>query len=79
MLDIKDLYEKDYLGKKVEICGWIKNHRKQANICFIDMYDGTIINTLQVVYDNNLSNYDKYDNFINIVFYTNLVILKYLM
>ena len=37
MLDIKDLYEKDYLGKKVEICGWIKNHRKQANICFIYM------------------------------------------
>ena len=32
MLDIKDLYEKDYLGKEVEICGWIKNHRKQANM-----------------------------------------------
>ena len=63
MLDIKDLYEKDYLGKEVEICGWIKNHRKQANIGFIDMYDGTIINTLQVVYDNNLSNFDEITKF----------------
>lgn len=63
MLDIKYLYEKDYLGKEVEICGWIKNHRKQANIGFIDMYDGTIINTLQVVYDNNLSNFDEITKF----------------
>ena len=27
-------------------------------------------------YDNNLSNYDKYDNFINIVFYTNFVVFE---
>lgn len=58
MLDIKDLYKESYIDQKITICGWVKNHRKQATMGFIDMFDGTTTNTLQVVYDNNLSNFE---------------------
>ena len=27
MIDIRDLYEKDYIGKEITISGWIRNHR----------------------------------------------------
>ena len=58
MLDIKDLYKENYIDKNITICGWVKNHRKQATMGFIDMFDGTILKSLQVVYDNNLSNFE---------------------
>ena len=48
----------NYIDKNITICGWVKNHRKQATMGFIDMFDGTILKSLQVVYDNNLSNFE---------------------
>ena len=59
MLDIKDLYEKDYIDKEIKISGWIKNHRKQAHFGFIDLSDGTYFKSLQVVYDDKLKNLDE--------------------
>ena len=53
-MDIKELYESDYIGKKVKIQGWIRNHRKQAQMGFIDLSDGTTFSHLQVVYDDKL-------------------------
>lgn len=58
-MDIKDLYRNDYLNKNIKISGWIRNHRKQANFGFIDLSDGTIIKTLQVVYTNELNNFNE--------------------
>ena len=58
-MDIKQLYEKDYIDQKIMVQGWVKNHRKQAQFGFIDLFDGTTFKTLQVVYDNNLSNFDE--------------------
>ena len=29
MLDVKDILSGDYVGKKVTVCGWVRNHRKQ--------------------------------------------------
>ena len=57
-MDIKELFEKDYIGKEVTICGWIRNHRKQKDFAFISLSDGTTINNLQVVYDSNIENYE---------------------
>ena len=57
-MDIKELYEKNYIGEKIEISGWVRNHRKQAHFGFIDLYDGTTIKNLQVVYDDALSNFE---------------------
>ena len=54
MLDIKNLYESDFLNKEIKISGWVKNHRKQAHFGFIDLSDGTCFKNLQVVYDDSL-------------------------
>ncbi len=59
MLDIKDLYEKNYIDKEIEISGWIKSHRKQSHFGFIDLSDGTYFKSLQVVYDDKLKNFDE--------------------
>ena len=58
-MDIKDLFKESYIGKQVTSSGWIRNHRKSSNFAFIVLSDGTTINTLQVVYDTSLSNYEE--------------------
>ncbi len=61
MLDLKDIYKdyKSYLNKDITLQGWIKNHRKQKEFGFIDFNDGTYFKNLQVVYDNELSNFEE--------------------
>jgi len=58
-MDIRELYEKDYINKEIKVQGWVKNHRKQAHFGFIDLYDGTTFKTLQVVYDDTLENFEE--------------------
>lgn len=58
-MEIKELYEKDYLNKEVEINGWIRTNRKQAHFGFIDLYDGTCFKTIQIVYEDSLSNFNE--------------------
>lgn len=57
-MDIKDI-TKDLIGKEITICGWVKNHRKQATFGFINLFDGTCTNSLQVVYDNTLKDFEE--------------------
>ena len=58
-MDIKELFCGDFIDKKISVSGWVKNHRKQAHFGFIDVYDGTTFKTLQVVYDDNLKEFDE--------------------
>lgn len=60
-MDLRDLFKstKDYIGKEVTICGWIRNHRDQKTFGFIDFSDGTHQNHLQVVYDEKLENFES--------------------
>ena len=58
-MDIKDIFTKDYLNKEITVCGWIRNHRKQANFGFISLSDGTIQNCLQVVYTKDLEDFEE--------------------
>ncbi len=57
-MDIKELYESDFIGKKIRVQGWVRNHRKQAQLGFIDLSDGTCFLHLQVVYDDKLPFFD---------------------
>jgi len=61
MLDLKDIYLNplNYINKKVQLQGWIKNHRKQKEFGFIDFNDGTCFKSLQVVYDNSLEDFEN--------------------
>lgn len=59
MMDVKDLFKDDFIGKEVTVQGWIRNHRKQKDFGFIDFNDGTYFKNLQIVYDNSLDNFDE--------------------
>lgn len=58
-MEIKELYLDNYLGKEIKINGWIRNHRKQAHFGFIDLFDGTCFSSIQIVYDEELSNFEE--------------------
>ena len=47
------------MGTEVCLQGWIRNHRKQKNMGFIDFFDGTCFKNPQVVYDNSMANFDE--------------------
>ena len=44
-------------GQEVCLQGWIRNHRKQKNMGFIDFFDGTCFKNPQVVYDANIDGF----------------------
>ncbi|MBQ0017182.1 MAG: asparagine--tRNA ligase [Clostridiales bacterium] len=59
-MDIKEisLDYKKFLNQEVKLSGWVRNHRKQKSFGFIDFYDGTCFKTLQVVYEEGITNFD---------------------
>ena len=58
-MDLIDVFKTKKVGDKVTLEGWVRNNRDQKEYGFIDFYDGTSINTMQVVYDKNLSNFEN--------------------
>ena len=60
-MDIKELFERasEFLDKEITVEGWIKNHRKQKEFGFIDFSDGTCFKHLQLVYNNELKDFDE--------------------
>ena len=57
-MDLKVLFNNPQIGDEVVVEGWIRNHRKQKEFGFIDFSDGTCQEHLQIVYDNNLINFE---------------------
>lgn len=59
-IDVKDLYQdlNKYLDSEIVVSGWIRNHRKQAHFGFIDFSDGTFFKTVQIVYEEDLTNFN---------------------
>lgn len=58
-MDLIDVFKKKKIGDEVKVEGWVRNNRDQKEFGFIDFYDGTTINTLQIVYDKSLANFDE--------------------
>ena len=58
---IKQLFkEKDsYKEQSVTLCGWVRTNRAQAQFGFLNINDGSYFDNLQVVYDNNLENFEE--------------------
>ena len=48
----------EYAGKEVTVCGWIRNIRDSKVFGFIELNDGSFFKSVQVVYDNKLSDFD---------------------
>lgn len=58
---VKELFmHKDkYIEKEITIGGWVRSIRDSKTFGFIVLNDGTCFDTLQIVYDNNLDNFDE--------------------
>ena len=63
-MDLIDLFKDKKIGDKVTVEGWVRNNRNQKEFGFIDFYDGTTINNLQIVYDKTLSNFDEVSHYL---------------
>ncbi|MBP5407939.1 MAG: asparagine--tRNA ligase [Bacilli bacterium] len=55
---IKEIYAKK-IEEHVVICAWLRTNRAQAQFGFLNVNDGSTLTNLQVIYENNLSNFDE--------------------
>ena len=58
-MDLCDVFKTKKINDKVTLEGWVRNNRDQKEFGFIDFYDGTSLDSLQIVYDKSLSNFDE--------------------
>ena len=63
-MDLIDVLKSKKINETVELEGWIRSNRDQKDFGFIDFYDGTCFESLQVVYDKGLSNFDEVSKFL---------------
>lgn len=59
VLDLRDIAAQGqaFEGKTVTLQGWVRNHRKQKSIGFIEFYDGTVFSPMQIVYDEAVQDF----------------------
>ncbi len=57
---VKSLFRETdkFIGKEVQLSGWVRKIRDQKNFGFIELNDGTFFKGVQVVFDTNLSNFE---------------------
>lgn len=60
-LNVKELYKnnKAYDNKTVQISGWIRTIRSSKNFGFIEINDGTFFKNIQIVFEENLENFNE--------------------
>ena len=58
-MDLIKVFKEKKIGDSVKIEGWIRNNRSQKTFGFIDFYDGTTFESLQVIYDDTMDNFDE--------------------
>lgn len=59
---IKELL-KEKVEKDVLLYGWVRTNRAQAQFGFLNVNDGSTLTNIQVVYDNNLTNFTEVSKF----------------
>jgi len=60
-ISIKKLWRdhKPYLGKQLELSGWVRTVRDSKTFGFIELTDGSFFKNIQIVFDDKLSNFTK--------------------
>ena len=58
---VKQLFlnKESYADQSVTICGWVRTNRAQAQFGFLNVNDGSFFESIQVVYDNKISNFEE--------------------
>ena len=59
VFDLREIAKdpKSFEGQCVAVQGWVRNHRKQKNIGFIEFFDGTVLAPMQIVYDEKVADF----------------------
>ncbi|MGN1270943.1 MAG: asparagine--tRNA ligase [Clostridia bacterium] len=59
-VQIKEIFrnQKEYIGKEITVCGWIRQIRDSKKLGFIELNDGSFFKCLQVIFEE-----DKISNF----------------
>lgn len=60
---VRQIYSNPKDFKEVTISGWVRNNRDQKQFGFINLNDGSFFETIQVVYESNLSNFNEISKF----------------
>ena len=57
---VKDLYRntEKYSEKEIKVSGWVRTVRDSKTFGFIELNDGSFFKNVQIVFDNNLNNFD---------------------
>ena len=58
---IKQLFtsSKEYSEKEITVMGWVRTNRAQAQFGFLNINDGSYFESVQVVYDSSLVNFEE--------------------
>ncbi len=61
MAEIKELFSdtEKYINREIQVGGWVRSIRNSKTFGFITLNDGTYFQPVQVVYSDNLNNFDK--------------------
>ncbi len=61
IITIRELFEhrEQYYNKELEICGWVRSVRASKAFGFIVVSDGTFFEPLQVVFHDNMENFEQ--------------------
>ena len=61
LVTVKELYKnrEAYLDKEVTVGGWVRSIRDSKTFGFIVVNDGSYFETLQVVYNDSMANFDE--------------------
>ena len=59
-IQIKEIFrnQKNYIGKEISVCGWIRQIRDSKKLGFIELNDGSFFKCIQVIFEE-----DKISNF----------------
>ena len=61
LLSVREIFrnKEEYLGKEIEIGGWVRSIRDSKTFGFIVLNDGTFFEPIQVVYNDTMDNFAK--------------------
>ena len=61
LVEIRSLYRETekYADQTITVGGWVRNNRDSKNFGFLNLSDGTFFKMLQVVYHDEMENFDR--------------------
>ena len=61
LISVRELFKNTdaYIGKEIEVGGWVRNRRPSKQFGFIVLNDGTYFTPIQVVYNDTIENFQE--------------------